>query len=177
LFVCLFIIRYFLYLHFKCYPLSSFLLQNPLFPSPYTCLPTHPLPVPCPGIPLHWGIKPSQVQGTLLPLMSNKDILFYVCSWSHGSLHVYSLVGSLVSGSAEGSGWLIVFFFQWVANPFSSFMPFSSSFIGNPMLSSMVGCKYPFLYLSDSDRASQETAISGSCQQALVGIHNSVWIW
>jgi hypothetical protein len=72
---------------------------------------------------------------------------------------------------------LIVFFFQWVANPFSSFMPFSSSFIGNPMLSSMVGCKYPFLYLSDSDRASQETAISGSCQQALVGIHNSVWIW
>jgi hypothetical protein len=26
-------------------------------------------------------------------------------------------------------------------------------------------------------RASQETAISGSCQQALVGIHNRVWFW
>jgi hypothetical protein len=34
--------------------------------------------------------------------------------------------------------------------------------------------EHPVLYLSGSDRASQETAISGSCQHALVGIHNSV---
>jgi hypothetical protein len=33
------------------------------------------------------------------------------------------------------------------------------------------------LYLSSNDRAPQVTAISGSCQQALVGIHNSVWVW
>ena len=33
------------------------------------------------------------------------------------------------------------------------------------------------LYLSGSGRASQETAISGSCQQNLVGIRNSVWVW
>jgi hypothetical protein len=32
------------------------------------------------------------------------------------------------------------------------------------------------LYLSGTGRASQGTAISGSCQQALVGIHNSVWV-
>jgi len=35
------------------------------------------------------------------------------------SLHVYSLIGSLVPGSSGGSGWLILLFFLWVANPFS----------------------------------------------------------
>jgi hypothetical protein len=38
----------------------------------------------------------------------------------------------------------------------------------------MVGCEHPPLYFSGSGRASQETAISGSCQQALLDIHNSV---
>ena len=36
--------------------------------------------------------------------MSDKAILCYICSWSHGSLHVYSLVGGLVSGSSGGTG-------------------------------------------------------------------------
>ena len=38
-------------------------------------------------------------------------------------------------------------------------------------------CEHPLLYMSGAGRASQETAISGSCQQARVGIHNSVWVW
>ena len=63
------------------------------------------------------------------------------------------------------------------ANPFSSFGPFSSSFIEHPVLSPMVGCKHPPQYFSGTDRASQETAISGFCQQAFVGIHNSIWVW
>jgi hypothetical protein len=29
-------------------------------------------------------------------LMTNKAILCYMCGWSHGSLHVYPLVGGLV---------------------------------------------------------------------------------
>jgi hypothetical protein len=45
-----------------------------------------------------------------------------------------------------------------------------------PMLSSMAGCEHPHLYLSGTGRASQETAISGFCQQAYLGIHNSVWV-
>ena len=53
-------IRYFLYLHFKCYPLSLFPLQNPQSPCPSPCSATHPLLLPCPGIPLHWYNEPSQ---------------------------------------------------------------------------------------------------------------------
>jgi hypothetical protein len=64
-----------------------------------------------------------------------------------------------------------------VANHFSSFSHFSNSSVGDPVLSLVVGCEHLPLYLSGSGRASQETAISGSCQQALLGIHNSVWVW
>jgi hypothetical protein len=34
-----------------------------------------------------------------LTLVSDKAILCYICVWSPGSLHVYSLVGDLVPGS------------------------------------------------------------------------------
>ena len=44
-----FLIRYFLHLHFKCYP------EGPLY-SPPPCSPTHSLPLLVPGIPLYWGI-------------------------------------------------------------------------------------------------------------------------
>ena len=57
-----------------------------------------------------------------------------------------------------------------------SVLPLNSS-IGVPVLSPMVGWKHPPLYLSGSGRASEETTISGSCQQALLGIHNSVCVW
>ena len=36
--------------------------------------------------------------------MPDKAILCYIFSWSHGSLHVYSLVGGLVLGSSGGGG-------------------------------------------------------------------------
>ena len=38
-------------------------------------------------------------------------------------------------------------------------------------------CEHPLLYLSGPGRYSPEKAISGSCPQALVGIHKSVWFW
>ena len=51
-------------------------------------------------IPLHWG------QGPPLPLMPDTAILGYICCWSHGSLHVYFLVGGLVPGSSgDLVGW------------------------------------------------------------------------
>ena len=43
--------------------------------------------------------------------------------------------------------------------------------------SPMDGCEHLLLHFSGTDRASQETALSGSCQLALVGIQNIVWDW
>jgi hypothetical protein len=44
-------------------------------------------------------------------------------------------------------------------------------------LAPMESCEHLLPYLSGTGRASQERAISGSCQQALAGINNSVWFW
>jgi hypothetical protein len=57
-------LRYFIYLHFKYYPLSRFPPRNPPIPYPlllllWGCAPTHPLLPPHPCIPLHWIIEPS----------------------------------------------------------------------------------------------------------------------
>jgi hypothetical protein len=58
-----FLIGYFIFLHFKCYPLFPLETTYPI-PQPLTSMkvfphpPTHP--PPCPGIPLPWGIEPSQ---------------------------------------------------------------------------------------------------------------------
>jgi hypothetical protein len=63
------------------------------------------------------------------------------------------------------------------ADPFSSLGTFSSSFTGDPVFHPIDDCEHPLLYLPGTGIASQETAISGSCQQNLVGICNSVWVW
>ena len=57
-----------------------------------------------------------------------------------------------------------------VSDPFSSLGTFSSSFIGDPVFHPIDDCEHPLLYLPGTDIASQETAISGSCQQNLVAI-------
>jgi hypothetical protein len=67
----IYFIRYFLYLHFKCYPLSYFPLQKYPILSPSPCSPTHLLLLPGPGNPLYWDIEPAQDQGPLLPLMTD----------------------------------------------------------------------------------------------------------
>ena len=93
---------------------------------------------------------------------------------------MYSLVAGLVLGSSGGTGSFILLFLLWGCY-FSPFGPFCNSSIEDPVFCPMFGCEYPPLYLSESSRASQETAISGSCQQALVGIiiasefGNSIW--
>jgi hypothetical protein len=82
------------------------------------------------GIPSHWcQIRPSS----------------YICSWSHGSHHVYSLVGGLVPGSSGMSGWYCCSSYG-VSNPFSSFSPSPNSPIRVIVLSLMFGCKHLHLY-------------------------------
>jgi len=72
-----------------------------------------PIPVLSPWHSLHWDIEPLQDQGPLLPLMPKSDILFYICGWNHGSVHVYSLVSGLIHGSFGMSCWLILLVFLW----------------------------------------------------------------
>jgi hypothetical protein len=128
LFAPLFKNFYWLFYLFTFQMLSPFLvspLKTPYFTTPPPPLQfyegdapsTHPLPLHQPSIPLCWGMEPSQDQGSPLPLMPYKAILWDICGWSHGSLHVYSLVSSLVPGSSGESGWLILLFFLWGCKP------------------------------------------------------------
>jgi hypothetical protein len=64
-----------------------------------------------------------------------------------------------------------------VAEPFSSLGAFSSSSIGGPVFHPIADCEHPLLYLPGTGIASHETVISGSFQQNLAGICNSVWVW
>lgn len=73
----------------SCFPLHKLPIQSPLPPA-YMRELTHPLPPHLPSISLCRGIKPPQDQGSPIPLMPDKAILWYICSWNHGSLHVYS---------------------------------------------------------------------------------------
>jgi hypothetical protein len=61
----IFFIRYFLHLHVL---VSSLKVPYTL---PQPCSPTHPLLLPGPGVPLHWGIESFQDHGLLLPLMDD----------------------------------------------------------------------------------------------------------
>ena len=64
-----------------------------------------------------------------------------------------------------------------VADHFSTWVTFSSSSIGGPAIHPIADCEHLLLCLPGTGIASQETAISGSCQQNLAGICNSVCIW
>jgi hypothetical protein len=99
----------------------SNVIPFPGFPSKNTL--SHP-PTPYPGIPLYWGTEPSQDQRPLLPLMSHKAILCYICDWNHGSLHLYSSVDVLVPGNAEGTGWFILLFLLWNSKPLQQLWSF-----------------------------------------------------
>jgi hypothetical protein len=63
------------------------------------------------------------------------------------------------------------------ADPFISLGMFSSSFLWGPVFHQIDDCEHPLLYLPGTGIATQEIAISGCCQQNLVGLYNSVWVW
>ena len=76
-------------------------------------------------------VGPLSLQRTKgLPLMPDKAIFWYISTWSHGSLHVYSLVSSLVPmSSGVGCGGLVGWYCSsyGVANPFSFFISSSKT--------------------------------------------------
>lgn len=53
--------------------------------------PIESLPIPCHNIPLYWSIETSLPQVLFFPRCPPyKAILCYICSQSHGLIHVYS---------------------------------------------------------------------------------------
>jgi hypothetical protein len=111
-----FFIGYSLYLHFK-FPNHP----QPLFhsfppPTSMRVLP-HPLqPTPSISFPIlgHWTFPGPRASSPTDAWQSHPLLL---CSWSHGSLHVYCLVGGPVPGSSRGSGLLTVLLPPWVYKP------------------------------------------------------------
>ena len=93
------------------------------FPNPLLTSPSIPAslfwPSPTPGHQVFTGPR------ALLSLMFHKTIFCYICSWSHGSLHVYSLVGGLVPGSSGGTGWFVLLFLLWGCKPLQVLGSFS----------------------------------------------------
>ena len=83
------------------------------------------------------------------------------------------LVGGLVPGSSgrRGGGVLLV---DIVVLPMGLQTPSAPSVLP---LTPPLGSLYLHLYWSGFGRVSQGTAIPGSCQQVLLGISNSVWVW
>ena len=61
-------------------------------------------------------------------------------------------------------------FLLWVFSPLQFPGYFSGSFIGDLVLRPMDDYEHPLLYLPGTGRALQETAMTGSCLQAHVGI-------
>jgi hypothetical protein len=64
-----------------------------------------------------------------------------------------------------------------VADPFSSLGTFSRSFFGGPVFHQIDDCEHILLYLPGIGIDSHERAMSGSFQQILSGICNSVCVW
>jgi hypothetical protein len=84
-------------------------------------------------------------------------------------LETQALVGGVLASSYCYSSYR-------VSDPFSSLGTFSSSFIGDPVFYPIDDCEHPLLYLPGTGIASQEIAISGSCQQNIAGTCSSVWV-
>jgi len=84
-------------------------ISNIPFPSP-----NNTLPASLPRNSHILGIQPWKNQGLLLPLVPNKAILCYICSWSHRVVYANSLNGSLIPGNP---GWLVLMFLWGLKAP------------------------------------------------------------
>jgi hypothetical protein len=101
--------------------------------------------------------------------MPDKAILCYICDWSHGSLH-----GWWFSPWELWEVWLV----GLVVLPIGLQTPSAPWVLS---LAPPMGTLCSVQQLAESIHLcicqAQQTAISDSCQQALVGIHNNVWVW
>jgi hypothetical protein len=134
-----------------------------------------PIPSPCPA--------PQPTQSRFLALAFPCTGAYNLCKTKGLSSHWWpTRPSSATYATRDTVLGVLVSSYCWfsyrVADPFISLGIFSSSFIVGPVFHPIDDCEHPLLYLPDTGIASQETAISsGSCQQNLAGICNSVWVW
>ena len=145
-----FLIRYFLHLHFKCYPQSTLYIPHVLVPNPLT--------------PTSWSWH-SPVLGCMKfarprVSLSNDGQLGHLLL--HMQLETRAL-GVLVSLYCCST-------YRVASYPFGSLGAFSSSSIGGPVFHLIDDCEHPLLYLPGTGIASYETTIPGSLQQNFSGI-------
>jgi hypothetical protein len=82
-----------------------------LFPPPSPCSPTHLLLLPGPGIPLHWGIEPSQDQGPLIDVWQGHLLLHMLLEPWVPPCVLFDWWFS--PWELWGIGWFILLFFLW----------------------------------------------------------------
>jgi hypothetical protein len=124
---------------FQVISLSRFTSTSPLSPSPYlyegASPPSYPLLPQRFSISLPWVIEPPLDQGAPLPMMFDKAVLCYICSWSHGSLPPMYTLWLLVLSLEIGEALL-------GCKPLQLLKSCPKFSIGIPTLSSMFGCIY-----------------------------------
>jgi hypothetical protein len=164
--------------------LFSFLVSSPKSPIPpsFPCLQKGAPPLTCPLCPI---VLAFPYTGTL-SLQGTKGLQSHWCATrppsatyvagTLGPMCILWLVVESLGALGDLVGWCCCSSYV-VAYPVSSLSPSPNSSIGVPLLSPMVGFEHLPLYLSGSGRASHKTSISGSCQQALLGICSSDWVW
>jgi hypothetical protein len=170
-------------------PLSDYPTWNPPSHHPSACFyegfptSTHPLPPYHPHIPLHWGVKPSRHQGSLLPLMPDKAILCYICGWRHGSLHMYSLLGGLVQTLGNrGGGWGvclvdIAVFPIGLKTPSAPWVLSLAPPLGTLCSGQWMAASIRLCICQALTEPLRRQLLSGSYQKALLGISNCAWVW
>jgi hypothetical protein len=130
-------------------------------------LPTHTLlPNPPTSLPWHYPVLGHMIFARLRASPANDGQLGHLLL--HMQLETLAL-GVLDSAYCCSS--------YRVVDLFSSLSTFCSSSIGGPVFYPIDDCEQPLMYLSGTGIVSQETAISGSYQQNLAGICNSVCVW
>ena len=96
----------------------------------------------------------------------------HISHWGYESLHGYSLVGGPVPENSGGSGWLTLLLPPWGCKP-----PQLLQSLLQLLYQGLCAQSNGWLLASAPIFVSQEKAISGSCQQALPSIHNSIQVW
>jgi hypothetical protein len=134
-----FLIRYFLYLHFKCFP------KSPPYPPP-TPLPTHSLFLAL-AFPCTEAYKVCRAKGASLPNDGRLGHLLLHMQLETRALRV--LVSSYCCSTYR------------VVDPFISLGTFCSSSIWGPVFHPIADCEHPLLCLPGPGTASHEIAISG----------------